>query len=315
MATNYTNLLGFALPTTGELAGTWGQVVNDSITELVEDSIAGAATASVTSGDWTLSTTGSGASNEARCAILIPTGTPGVSRNIIAPSSSKSYVVINASDAEVVVKGAATTGATIAAGARAVVAWNGSDFVIVAIQGGAITATTVTASQVDITATGDLRLQDTSGVQYVALQAPNTIASSYTLTMPTADGTNGQAILTDGSGNLSFGTRAALNALQTFTASQRGTVTTDNEGSFDMNATNNFSCTPTGNFTLTFTNITAGQSGFILLVNTGGYTISAAASTKVQTGALTTISAAGTYILSYFADTSTVYVTHSGAMA
>jgi hypothetical protein len=205
MATNYTNLLGFALPTTGELAGTWGQVVNDSITELVEDSIAGAATASVTSGDWTLSTTGSGASNEARCAILIPTGTPGVSRNIIAPSSSKSYVVINASDAEVVVKGAATTGATIAAGARAVVAWNGTDFVIVAIQGGAITATTVTASQVDITATGDLRLQDTSGGQYVALQAPNTIASSYTLTMPTADGTNGQAILTDGSGNLSFG--------------------------------------------------------------------------------------------------------------
>jgi hypothetical protein len=205
MATNYTNLLGFALPTTGELAGTWGQVVNDSITELVEDSIAGAATASVTSGDWTLSTTGSGASNEARCAILIPTGTPGVSRNIITPSSSKSYVVINASDGAVVVKGAATTGATIAAGARAVVAWNGTDFVIVAIQGGAITATTVTASQVDITATGDLRLQDTTGGQYVALQAPNTIASSYTLTMPTADGTSGQAMLTDGSGNLTFG--------------------------------------------------------------------------------------------------------------
>ena len=205
MATNYTNLLGFALPTTGELAGTWGQVVNDSITELVEDSIAGVATASVAGGDWTLSTTGSGASNEARCAILIPTGTPGVSRNIIAPSSSKSYIVINSSDAAVVVKGSATSGTTIAAGARAVVAWNGSDFVTVAIQGGAITATTVTASQVDITATGDLRLQDSAGGQYVALQAPNTIASSYTLTLPTADGTNGQAILTDGAGNLSFG--------------------------------------------------------------------------------------------------------------
>jgi hypothetical protein len=108
---------------------------------------------------------------------------------------------------------------------------------------------------------------------------------------------------------------AKLATAQTFTASQRGTVTTDNDGSFDMSVTNNFKCTPTGNFTLTFTNITAGQSGFILLVNTGGYTISAAASTKVQTGALTTISAAGTYILSYFADTSTVYVTHSGAMA
>ncbi len=108
---------------------------------------------------------------------------------------------------------------------------------------------------------------------------------------------------------------AKTDAAQTFTASQRGTVTTDNDGSFSMNATNNFKCTPTGNFTLTFTNITAGQSGFILLVNTGGYTVSAAATTKVQTGALTAISAAGTYLLSYWSDGTNVYVTHSGAMA
>lgn len=108
---------------------------------------------------------------------------------------------------------------------------------------------------------------------------------------------------------------AKLAAAQTFTASQRGTVTTDADGSFDMNVTNNFTCTPTGNFTLTFTNITAGQSGFILLVNTGGYTISAHANTKVQTGALTTISAAGTYLLGYWSNGTNVYVTHSGAMA
>jgi hypothetical protein len=104
---------------------------------------------------------------------------------------------------------------------------------------------------------------------------------------------------------------AKLATAQTFTASQRGTVTTDNDGSFDMSVTNNFVCTPTGNFTLTFTNITAGQSGFVLLVNTGGYTISAASTTKVQTGAL----AAGTYLLSYFSNGTNVYVTHSGAMA
>lgn len=205
MATNYTTLLGFALPTTGELSGTWGTVVNDSVTQLVEDSVAGAATQSVTGGNWTLSTTGSGSANQARCAILIPTGTPGTSRDIIAPSSSKAYIVINQSDAAVVLKGSATTGATVAAGAQAVVAWNGSDFVIVATQGGAITATTVTATQVDITGTGDLRLQDTSGGQYVALQAPGTVSASYTLTLPAADGTNGQAIVTNGSGALSFG--------------------------------------------------------------------------------------------------------------
>jgi hypothetical protein len=63
MATQYTSLLGYALPVTGELSGTWGDVVNNSITQLVEDSVAGVATASVASGDWTLTTTGSGASN------------------------------------------------------------------------------------------------------------------------------------------------------------------------------------------------------------------------------------------------------------
>lgn len=108
---------------------------------------------------------------------------------------------------------------------------------------------------------------------------------------------------------------AFVNALQTFTASQRGTVTTDNDGSFDMNVTNNFKCTPMGTFALTFTNITAGQSGYVLLVNTGGYAVTAAATTKVGASLLTSISAAGTYLLSYFTDGTNTYVTASGALA
>ena len=93
---------------------------------------------------------------------------------------------------------------------------------------------------------------------------------------------------------------AKTDVAQTFTASQRGTVTTDNDGSFDLSVTNNFACTPTGSFTLTFTNMTAGQSGFILLVNGSNYTVSAHANTKVVSGSLTTISATGTYLLSYW---------------
>ena len=108
---------------------------------------------------------------------------------------------------------------------------------------------------------------------------------------------------------------AKADLTNTFTASQRGTVTTDNDGSFDMNVTNNFKCTPTGSITLTFTNITAGQSGFILLINGSNYTVAAHANTKVATGALTTLSATGTYLLSYFSDGTNVYVVNSGALA
>ena len=102
---------------------------------------------------------------------------------------------------------------------------------------------------------------------------------------------------------------------QTFSASQRGTVTTDNDGSFDMNVTNNFKCTPTGSITLTFTNITAGQSGFILLVNGSNYTVSAHANTKVATGALAAMSTTGSYLISYFSDGTNVFVVNSGALA
>jgi hypothetical protein len=131
---------------------------------------------------------------------------------------------------------------------------------------------------------------------------------------------SGTAILKANSGgalaNATAGTDyAAIGTASTWSASQRGTVTTDNDGSFDMSVTNNFSCTPSGTFALTFTNITAGQSGYILLINTGGHAVTAAATTKVGTTFLTGVSAAGTYLLSYFSNGTNVYVTASGALA
>lgn len=243
MPTSYTSLLGFALPVTGELAGTWGTTVNNSITELVEDSIAATASASVTSGDWTLTTTGSGATNEARCAILIPTGTPGVSRNIVAPSQSKAYIVINQSDSIVVLKGSATTGTSIAAGAKVLCAWNGSDFITVGGLGdvvgpasstdnafvrwdstsGKIIQNSVGATLDDsgsptftsvITVAGTssgpaaIRLsEDTdNGTNYVGVAAPSAIVSNVTFTLPAADGVDGQVLTTNGAGTLSFTT-------------------------------------------------------------------------------------------------------------
>ncbi len=79
------------------------------------------------------------------------------------------------------------------------------------------TFTAVTAGQVDVTAQGDVRFQDAAGGQFVALQGPGTVATSYTLTLPTADGTNGQAVVTDGSGQLSFSDVVTPTGTQTLT--------------------------------------------------------------------------------------------------
>ena len=128
MTTAYTPLLGLALPVTGELSGTWGETVNDSVTQLIEDSVANYATADVTLADWTLTTTGAGLNNQARNAILIATGSPGVARNIIAPEKSKIYIVINKTTQTITVKGAATTGTDIIPGQAAIIAWDCTDF-------------------------------------------------------------------------------------------------------------------------------------------------------------------------------------------
>lgn len=144
MPSAYTSLLGFVQPVTGELTNTWGSAVNNQLTQLVEDSIASTSTADVTATDWTLSTTAGGASNEARTAILVATGTPGTARIIYAPKSSKTYVVINNSDSTLSLKGgpgSPTTGIALAAGSSVLAAWDTdvADFVKVAGGGGGAT--------------------------------------------------------------------------------------------------------------------------------------------------------------------------------
>ena len=128
--TNFTSLLGLALPTTGDLAGTWGDVVNTSITTLLDTSVAGTTTIS-TDGDVTLTST-DGATNQARSAVILWTATGTATRTITAPAQSKAYIVINATGGtqSIVIRGAGpTTGVTLLAGEKALVAWNGADFV------------------------------------------------------------------------------------------------------------------------------------------------------------------------------------------
>ena len=98
-----------------------------------------------------------------------------------------------------------------------------------------------------------------------------------------------------------------------------GTVTTDNDGVFDISVSNNFLCTPSGDFTLTFSNPAVGQSGNVLLINSGGHTVAAHASVAINAAALTAITTAGTYHLTYYCSAAsgnnTIAVSASGALA
>ena len=206
MTTAYTPILQLALPVTGELNGTWGDVVNNNITSMVEQAIAGLATINTwTAASHTL-TTANGTTSEARCAILECSGAPGAAATVICPTASKVYIIKNSVTGgyAVTLKTSAGTGISVPNGGTALLYCDGTNVV-----SGATYMATVSTTQVDILAQGDLRLQDSTGGEYVALQAPATIATSYTLTLPVDDGTAGQALITDGSGVLSWSTAAS----------------------------------------------------------------------------------------------------------
>jgi hypothetical protein len=180
---------------------------------------------------------------------------------------------------------------------------------LVSQSSGATAPATTFAHQVWIDTAADpsvLKIRNADNDAWVSVLEINQTTDLLTKVYGLVIGTDVQAFDAD---------TAKTDVAQTFTVSQRGTVTTDNDGSFDLSVTNNFQCTPSGSITLTFTNRTAGQSGFILLINTGGHTVAAHADTEVSTTALATISAAGTYLLSYFATSTNVYVVNSGALA
>ena len=134
-----TALIGLTLPTTGSLSGQWGATVNNAISEIVDVAVAGTQTIT-TDADIDLSvTTGTYAStgltaNSSQYAVLLCTGARTALRYINTPKQSKTYVVINDTTGgyAVTVRGgptSPTTGVSVAAGTRAILAWNGSDFV------------------------------------------------------------------------------------------------------------------------------------------------------------------------------------------
>jgi len=134
-----TALIGLTLPTTGTLTGTWGATVNNAISEIVDAAVAGTQTITVDTDINLAVTTGTDlttglTANSSQYAVLLCTGARTAARNINTPKQSKTYVVINDTSGgfAVTVRGgptSPTTGVSVAAGTRAIIAWNGSDFV------------------------------------------------------------------------------------------------------------------------------------------------------------------------------------------
>jgi|694.fasta_scaffold08199_18 hypothetical protein len=231
MTTGATGQLGLALPVQGELSGTWGNTVNNGITEYTNIAIAatltltndGAVTLANTTGDASASNivstlTGAGTVT-AQFAIVRVTGTLTVAKVVTAPSYSKTYTVVNAATGGIVTfKAAGQAGVSIAVGESAYVYFNGTDYVKLAstVDSGVTSFTAGTTGLTPSTATtGAVTLAGTlapaNGGTGVANNAAMTVTGSgnfaYTRTLT-------------GATNVTFpttGTLATLAGTETFT--------------------------------------------------------------------------------------------------
>jgi len=131
MSVGYSTNLQLVEPVTGTESGNWGYDINYGTTDYVDIAIAGTNNIT-TDGDVTLTqTTGTTSGNNivgttAQYAILNCTGARTAARNIIAPTASKTYVVINSTTGgyAITIKKSAGTGVSIANGETAIVYYN-----------------------------------------------------------------------------------------------------------------------------------------------------------------------------------------------
>ena len=133
-----TGQLQLVTPTQGTLSGTWGDTVNNGITEYVNIAIAGTLSFAGDGAITLANTIGSASatnigSTTAQYMVIRITGTQTVAKVITGPSYSKLYMVDHAgATSAVTFKAAGQTGVSIAVGEKCFVYYNGTDYVKVA---------------------------------------------------------------------------------------------------------------------------------------------------------------------------------------
>ena len=243
MASTYTPL-GVELMATGENAGTWGTKTNTNLNiieqisggykvQTLNTSGAGANTTALTESDGS-----TGATVATRVIIFGAVSPETISGNKIVtfPVGVENFYLIKNSTSgsyTVQLKAASGSGATVTwatddkgwklvyfdgvatntgvydVGFGAATSPGGSNTQVQFNNSGAFGGSanlTWDGSNLSIAAQGDLRLQDSTGGEYIAIQAPATVASNVTLTLPADDGDADQALVTNGSGVLSWTT-------------------------------------------------------------------------------------------------------------
>ena len=201
--------------TTGAASGTWGTKTNTNLSLIAK--ALGYATEASFSSDADVTTTVANATDDpARAMYFKVTSSASLTATrtlTIAPDSmSRVMFIENATSGSqsITIKQGSGATVTIATGKTKVVYLDGAGSGAAVVDALALlenfiaTGTAGSLTQLNITSQGDLRLEDSSGGEYTAIQAAGT-TTTYTITLPAAKGTSGQVLtLSDGDGATSW---------------------------------------------------------------------------------------------------------------
>ena len=208
MPSTYSDLK-FELIATGEQSGSWGTSTNTNLGTAIEQAIAGKADITFSSATETLTLTDTSAAQDARAVYLNLGGTPGGAATLNVPAIEKPYIVNNGTGEQVTIKVSGQTGVDIPDGTTTWVYNNGTD-VVDAVD----YLSTLTLGTALPVASGGTGATTASGARTNLDLVPGTDVLAYdanlqgfvdALTLPTSDGSDGQALVTNGSGTISFG--------------------------------------------------------------------------------------------------------------
>ena len=129
MASTFSPTLRLELIGDGDQSGIWGQTTNTNLGTLLEQSITGVVSITMTDTNYTLSNF-NGVSDEARNAVLVVGGTNAAVRDIITPLVEKLYIVKNSTSGgfAVNIRGSSGTSVSIPNGATIWVYCDGTNF-------------------------------------------------------------------------------------------------------------------------------------------------------------------------------------------
>lgn len=200
MPTTYSTNLKLSLMATGENNNVWGTTTNTNLGTLLEEAIIGAATVAMADANQTISIV-DGTTSDGRKVFIKCTGALTASRNLTVPTLNKNYIVENATTGGfgIVVKTAAGTGITVAAGTKRMVYADGTNVVDGVTGFGAVTTDSVTTGAVSATTVAGTAITGTT-FNKVTLTIPatgstitvadgKTLTVSNTLTLTGTDGT------------------------------------------------------------------------------------------------------------------------------